>query len=188
MIGSLLYSVIPFNRRTTTSETVLHTFTDAMNVLSGEIGRLILDAELQHANLDSLEVDLGVIHEIISREDHSISSAKSELLSALWTKLGGNRRTLRGYNEHLVLLGTLGEYRKKALSHVVLALQALRTLSDDMDDLRERVSTPELAGSRIPVEVHMKSLRAGMDRLKQSRIRAREQEEEMIGRALGPGL
>lgn len=156
-----------------------------MNVLSLAIARLILDAELQLSNLDQLEEDLHVIYEVISREDASISSARSDLLSELWTKLGGNRRALRGHNDNLTLLQGLGQYRKKALNQVTMALQALRTLSDDMEDLRERVASPELVKSRIPVEVHMKSIRGGIERLKESRVRARDQEEQAIERLLG---
>lgn len=155
-----------------------------MSVLSSSIQRLILEAEAELANLDKLEQDLFVIHEVISREDASLSFAKSELLSELWTKLGGNRRALQSYNDNLLLLKDLGLYRKKALAQVMMALQALRTLSDDMEDLRERVANPELVESKIPAEVHLKSIKGGIERLKESRVRAKGQDEAALSKIL----
>lgn len=183
-----LKSLMPWSSKANTNEIVTKTFTDAMNVLSSSMRRLIVEAEVSMTNLDKLEERLSTLHELVSREDASISSAKSELLSELWTKLGGNRHTLRGYNEHLFLLKYLGSYRKKALVHVVAALQALQAMSEDMEDLRERVAAPELVGERIPVEVHMRSIKGGLERLKEGRIKAKEREEEAVRRVLEIGL
>ena len=128
---------------------------------------------------------LFTLHEIVSRENASISAAKEELLAELWTILGGNKRKLRGMDGHLFLLRHIGEYRTRAAAHVAAALQALIGMSEDMEDLRERVAAPELIGDRIPVEVHMKSIRAGLDRLQADRTRAREREEEAVKKILG---
>lgn len=182
---SILRSLIPFSYGPSTDEVVLRTFVEAMSVLSTTIGRLIVEAEVQLANLEKLEERLSVLHELVSREDSTISSAKSELLAELWTKLGRNQRKLQGFDDHLRLLRGLGEYRKQALAHVVSALQTLRALSDDMEDMRERVAEPELAGSHIPVKVHLNSIQLGLQRLKDSRVKAREREEEAIKRVLG---
>ncbi|KAJ4477355.1 hypothetical protein J3R30DRAFT_3291495, partial [Lentinula aciculospora] len=182
---SILYSLIPFYTAPSTQEIVVRTFMETMSVLSTTIERLILEAEIQLAGLERLEERLSVLHELVSREDSSIASAKSELLSNLWTTLGWNKRTLKSYDDHLKLLNGLGEYRKQALTHVVSVLQTLRALSDDMEDMRERVSEPELAGSHIPVQVHMNSIRIGLQRLKDSRVKAREREEEAVKRVLG---
>lgn len=150
--------------------------------------RLIVEAEISLTNLNNLEERLSTLHELVSREDSSLTTAKSELLAALWTKLGGNRGTLRGYDDHLLLLKNLGDYRKRALVHVVTALQTLQAMSEDMEDLRERVAAPELAGSSIPVEVHMRSIQVGLERLKEGRLKAKEREEEAIKRVLAVGV
>jgi hypothetical protein len=163
-------------------EVVTKTFIETMNVLSASIQRLILEAEFSLANLNNLEERLSTLHELVLREDSSISFTKSELLSELWTKLGGNRRELRGFDEHLVLLRNLGGYRKRALVHVVVALQTLQALSEDMEDLRERVAAPELTSGHISVEVHMKSIRSGLERLREGRIQGRMMEEQALRR------
>lgn len=180
-------ALLPWSKTSRVSDIVTKTFTESMNVVAASMERLILEAEVNLANLDKLEADLSVLYEIVSREDSSLTSAKSELLSELWTKVGGNRKKLRGYDDHIRLLQNLGGYRKKALVHVVAALQTLRAMSDDMEDLRERVAAPELAGSKIPVEVHMRSIRSGVERLKEGRIKAKKIEEEAVRRVLAVG-
>ncbi|KAF9068971.1 hypothetical protein BDP27DRAFT_1326218 [Rhodocollybia butyracea] len=182
---SVIQYLNPFRSAPSTNEIVLRTFVEAMGVLSSTVERLIVEAEVQLANLEKLEERLSLLHELVSREDSSISGAKADLLAELWTKLGGNKRTLKGYDDHLTLLRGLSEYRKQALAHVVSALQTLRALSDDMEDMRERVSEPELAGSHIPVEVHMNSIQLGLRRLKDSRVKAQEREQEAIKKVLG---
>jgi hypothetical protein len=158
---------------------VTETFEEAMNVLSINMQRLIMEAETNLVNLNELEERLTTIHELVSREDSSLSSARSELLADLWTRAGGNRKTLRRYNRDLLMLKDLGEYRQQALVHVVTALQMLHSMSGEMEDLRERVAIPSLVGSRIPVEVHMRSIESGLERLKEGRIRAKTFREDM---------
>jgi len=94
--ASTYLKVLPFLSTTKpTEDVVTQTFTEAMNVLSYSMQRLIIEAQVNISNLDKLEERLGTIHEPVSREDSSISSAKSELLSELWSKFGGNRKALR---------------------------------------------------------------------------------------------
>ncbi len=147
--------------------------------------RLALEAEVSISELNTLEEHLKSIHEIVSREDSSIKAAKDELLAQLWTALGGNRKDLKGMNNHLTLLRGVGRYRNRALAHVVTAQQTLETMAEEMEELRERVAAPELVGNAIPVEVHMKSIRSGLERLKERRIGAKHLEEQIQNRILG---
>ncbi|KAG6857389.1 hypothetical protein H0H87_004751 [Tephrocybe sp. NHM501043] len=180
-----MYGLIPWSAQKPVNDVVINTFSEAMGVLSSSMERLILEAETNLVNLERLEERLSTLHEIVSREDISISGAKYELLAELWTKLGGNRKKLRNFEEHLFLLKNLGSYRKKALAHVVAALQTLNAMSSDMEDIRERVAAPELMGPKIPIEVHMKSIKTGLERLKEGRVRAKKLEEDTIRRVLG---
>ncbi|KAI0044174.1 hypothetical protein FA95DRAFT_1562541 [Auriscalpium vulgare] len=183
-----LRSIWPFSPdKAATKAVVTETFNDAMNALSANMRRLVLEAEVSLADLDRLEERLGSLHEIVSREDSTLSSEQADLLANLWTILGGNRKELRGFENHRDLLKNIGSYRKRALAHVVAALQTLQGMSEDMEDLRERVAAPELVGERIPVEVHMKSIRSGLDRLQERRIKAQERQEEIVSRVMGIG-
>lgn len=163
----------------------MQTFTEAMDTLSTNMQRLVLEAEVSISDLNKLEEHLKSIHEIVSREDTSISGAKEELLAQLWTKLGGNRKELDEIGGHLALLKGVGGYRDRALAHVVAALHMLETMAEDMEELRERVAAPRLVGETVPIDVHMKSLRSGLERLKGRRAGSRKMEEEIVRRIMG---
>ena len=78
------------------------------------------------------------------------------------------------FANNLQLLKELGGYREAALARVAAALQALQTLSADMEELRERASAPELTGGDIPLEVHARAIRSGVERLNDGRLRAKQ--------------
>jgi hypothetical protein len=156
-----------------------------MNTLSANMRRLVLEAEVSISDLNKLEEHLKFIHALVSREDSSVSAARNELLAQLWTIIGGNRDELKGIDEHLALLKGVSGYRDRALAHVVAALQMLERMADDMEELRERVAAPELVGDAIPIEVHMKSLKSGLERLKERRTGAKQLEEQIVNRILG---
>lgn len=160
----------------------------AMESLSNVMERLVLEAEASHASLERLEYILSSLHEIVLREDTSIQLSKSEVLSELWTKLGGNNRKLQGIDRHSFLLKGVGGYRNRALVHVVSTLQTLGALAADMDELRSRVAAPDIVQDKVPVEVHMSSIKVGLERLKEGQVRARKREEEMTQRVLEIGV
>jgi hypothetical protein len=181
-----LLALVPFQpqQNKLAKEVATQTFTQCMSLLSSSMQRLIIEAQISLSNLDKLEERLSALHEYVLREDSSLSSAKSELLSELWTKLGGNKRQLRGYESHLFLLQNLSVYRKRALVHIVAALNMLEGMNEDMEDLRERVAIPEIVGGSIPVEVHIRSIRSGLERLKAGRVKAEEREHVAVRMAL----
>ena len=57
---------------------------------------------------------------------------------------------------------------------VVSSLYTLRELSEDIENLRERVAEPDLIGSQVPVVVHIESIKAGLGRLQEGRIKSKE--------------
>jgi hypothetical protein len=177
----------PFSSSLTTNEIITEKFTDSLNVLASELTRLIIEAEINIANLDELEVKLGVFYDTMMEEDRSLKSAKSELLATLWTKLGGNKRHIRNMDDHMSLLKNMGLYRKKALAHIVVALQTLNGLSAEMEELKDRVAAPEVVGSKIPVQVHIKSIEEGLERLKEEKLKAKERREELFEKVLIDG-
>jgi hypothetical protein len=183
-LSNSLRAFVPWAGPPPVRSVVLKTFNDAMTVLATQMNRLVLEAESSITALDALEARLTTLHELAAREGRSFNEAREDLLADLWTKLGGNRRALRGVDRELRLLSHVGEYRKQALAHVVGALSTLQGMSADMEELRERVAAPEIVGERIPVEVHMKSIRAGLERLREGRLRAKEVEEAAVRKVL----
>ncbi|KAF8058554.1 hypothetical protein FPV67DRAFT_1428064 [Lyophyllum atratum] len=180
-----MYGLAPWVNLNPTHDVLIRTFGEAMRVFSVSLQRLVMEAEVNLANLQKLEERLLVLHEVVTREDSTMSYARSELLAELWTKLGGNKRRLHNFDDHLILLKNLGLYRKRALAHVVAALQSLTVMSSDMEEMRERVAAPALMGSKILIEVHMKSIKTGIERLREGKVRVRRLEGSTVRRILG---
>jgi hypothetical protein len=185
--GFLSFDMIPWVEQRKT-KVVAATFKDAMDSLSSQVERLIIEAEANIENLNDLEERLNALHELVSREVKTIGSDREELLALLWTMLGGNRRELKNFNKNLAILKNVGMYRNQARMHVTATLQTLQSLSEDLEEMRERVTTPGLVGDRIPLEVQMKSIQFGLDRLKENRMRARRTHEAAIQAVSGLGL
>ena len=183
---SRLYAaLVPWNsHKKFIDQVVAETFGNAMNVLSIEMERLIIEAEANLMALDALEERLKTLRDIILREDLTLSSEKADLLADLWTILGFNRKEIQNFDQSLLLLKELKTYRQQALDRVVTALHALQIMSADMEDIRESVARPAIAGSTIPVEVHIKSIQFGLERLREGRVRAKELDEAAIRRVL----
>ncbi|KAF9238515.1 hypothetical protein BU15DRAFT_47606 [Melanogaster broomeanus] len=185
----ILQAISPFKLGPTADEIILSAFTVAMDQSEATIAKLIVEADQSRQNLDQMDVDIMALHEMIIRENKPISEEREELLGELWTKLGGNKKTVREYGDRKQLLDDLGKYRGEALAHVTAALQTLRSMSDELDVLRDRVAAPALVDGKLPLHVHIESIKNGLERLKEGRMRSRGGEigEDMVGRALGTG-
>lgn len=79
------------------------------------------------------------------------------------------------FASHHTLLRSITAYRSKALHHVGSSLVQLQQMQTDLEDLRDRVAEPALladAGKQvqdIPLEVHIESIRKGLERLNTGR-------------------
>ena len=171
---SLAARVLPFffSNTNPTEEAVLDTFLASMDNIANHMARLRDEAETSMGNLLRLEEHLRSLHEETHRDNKDLTAAQEDVLAELWTWLGGNKNKLRKMNLNLDLLENIEKNRKKALAHVVSTLQTLHTLDADMEELRTKVAAPVVVGDRIPVEVHIKSIKAGVDRLKAGQVRA----------------
>ncbi|KAI6146934.1 hypothetical protein EDD17DRAFT_92233 [Pisolithus thermaeus] len=180
-----LQAIIPIKIGRTTDEIIQGAFALAMDQSEQSIARLIVEAEVSRQNLDQLEVDIASLHDMITHENTHMRTEKDQVLDKLWTKLGGNKQKLREVDNRLALLNDLGDYRKQARAHVIAALQTLHAMSDDLEDLRERVAAPGIVGGEVPIQVHIESIKNGLERLKEGRRRAREIRGETWKRVFG---
>ena len=180
-----MQALIPFapTPEETRQTAVTKAFAGAMSTLSSNMEHLQLEAQMSLMKLDRLEARLGTLHELVKTEDAFLDDLRDEILAQLWTKLGGNRRELRGNDKRRTLLAGIGAYRQKALAHVVATLQALQGYAEDMEVLRGRVATPSLA-ENIPLDVHVRSIGAGLRRLQDRSIRADARRDELTSAAL----
>ncbi|KAH9025501.1 hypothetical protein EDB85DRAFT_215428 [Lactarius pseudohatsudake] len=161
-------------------EVDVRTFVEVMDTLSAPMQRLVLEAKASISDLNKLEEHLTSIHEIVFREDGSISAARGEHLAQLSTVLGDDREELDKMDEDRALLKSIDGYRDRALAHVVAALHMLETMAEEMEKLRERVAAPQLAGETIPIHVDTRNLGDGMERLKRRRAKKLEEMRERI--------
>ena len=182
---SAISYIWPYYDDSKTKELVSRSFSEAMTVLSNHVERVVLEAQQSLINLDRLDEHLITLHEIIHRENSSAIADKEELLASLWTQLGRNKQKIRGLDGHLYLLQNLGDYRMRAKAHVIAALHTLESISEDMEELREQVSAPGLVGDTVPVEVHLNSIKSGLDRLTQKRHTAQIRGEEAMQSIIG---
>jgi len=174
--------------RTNTETVVLRSFEDAMDTLAKETHRALLEASASAANLERLQEHLLTIHEICAREGVALSEAQAELLSELWTILGGNRSARRKNTMHLTLLKEIGRYRKEALAHVIVTRDALQAVAADVEELREHAAAPAIVGERVPAQVLIQSIGNGIERLKEGRKRVSERQQALMDRLLAsPG-
>ena len=166
-------------------EVLLDAFRSSLDVHAAELAKIVLELTAASANLEQLDERLGVLHELCARENIAVSAARDALLSELWTILGGNRRRVRTADAHLGLLRDVGQYRRRAAAHIAAASQTVDAMAEEIEELRARVAAPELTEDRIPIEVHMKSIRSGMERIQEQRAKAKEREEQLMNRILG---
>jgi hypothetical protein len=179
----------PFQPVHLTEGKLLDQYIEHTRIVSGEIEALVIEAQALLGVLQNLEDRLEVIHGIAYRDDMHAQLSKDEILSQLWTLLGGNRAALGKYNKQLGLLRQVGEYRKTAWAHVSGTILKLQAMGAELEELRERVGSAEVLRYRadIPLAVHLESIRLGVERLERGREAARELEKHHLHRVLDRG-
>lgn len=179
----------PFQPVKFTESILLDQYIQHTHVVEEEINKLIAEAQALLLVLNNLEDRLEVIHGIATREDMHAKALKDEILSELWTMVGGNRGKLNKMDRQLNLLQQVGIYRKNAYAHVSGTIIRLQAMGAGLEDLRERVGSPELLRDRIdiPLSVHLENIQKGVERLEEGRQNARKLEDEHIRRTLERG-
>lgn len=154
-----------------------------------ELHKLISEAQALLGVLTNLDDRLDVIHGISTRDGMHANAMKEEVLSQLWSMVGGNRSKIKNMDRQLALLGQVGVYRKNAMAHVSGTIIKLQAMSSGLEDLRERVGAPELLRDRgdIPLSVHIENIQLGVERLEEGRREARRVEDEHVRKTLERG-
>lgn len=179
----------PFQPLKFTEDTLLNQYVQYTRVVEQEIQRLIDEAQALLRVLQNLEDRLDVIHGIAVRDDLHAQSSRAEVLSHLWTTVGGNRNELRKFNSQLRLLGQVNTYRQSAIAHVSGTMIKLQGMGAELEELRERVGGVELlGGSRgVPLSVHIENIELGVERLENGRNSAKRVENEQWRKTLERG-
>lgn len=179
----------PFQPIKFTESILLDQYIQHTRIVEEEINKLIAEAQALLMVLTNLEDRLDVIHGIATRDDMHTKALKEEILAELWTMVGGNRGKLNKMDKQLGLLHQVGVYRKNAYAHVSGTIIRLQAMGAGLEDLRERVGSPELLRDRldIPLSVHIENIQKGVERLEESRQNARKLEDQHIRQTLERG-
>lgn len=176
----------PFQAVKWSENILLDQYIQHTRIVEEQIGRLIAEAQALLMVLDNLDNRLEVIYDISSRESGHAKAMKEEILSELWTMVGGNRGKINKMNRQMSLLTQVGIYRKIAFAHVSGTIIRLQGIGAGLEDLRERVGAPELLRDRseIPLSAHIENIQRGVERLEEVRCNARKLENEQIKQTL----
>ena len=176
----------PFQPLKFTENTVLEQYIRHTRVVEEEINRLVSEAQALLQVLQNLEDRLDVIHGIAVHDNIHVEGSKAELLSQLWTTLGGNRSQLGKFESQLALLRQVDVYRRTAIAHVTGTIVRLQGMGTELEELRERVGGVELLGAKgaVPLSVHIENIELGVERLERGRRGARELENQETNRHL----
>jgi len=162
-----------------TDRALERTFEEVMSLQSTELERLVTKALFIKGHLDELQEKLRVMHRIVTHENRDLTIAERELLSTLWSWLGGNVSDKKRFETNFVLLDQLENYHQQARDRVTAAILSLNDMRYHMKEVKKTVGAPSIAGPKIPLEVQMKSIQDAIDRLEQSTIAAQQQRIRM---------
>ena len=150
-----------------------------------QIVSLISEAQALLGILENLDGRLDVIAGITTRDGLKAEENRDELFAYLWTKLGGNRSSVKKIDQQIQLLRDVGSYRRIAWAHVTNTIVKLQAIRDNLEDLRERVAMPETIGAdKVPLEVHIDAINLGIQRLEEQRDTSRKLEADTYQRVL----
>ena len=166
----------PFQPRKFTKNALTDQYIKHTRVIEDEIHRLVAEAHSLLAVLTNLEDRLDVIHGIAVRDDSHTQTSREEVLSQLWTKLGGNGRQMAKFDSELRLLSQVNVYRQTAIAQVSGTIVKLQAMGSELEELRERVGKVELLDGMgvggVPLSVHIENIELGVERLEEGRERA----------------
>ena len=166
--------------RPTADIAVLESFAEVMFVQSTEIEDLVVKCTNILGQLGGLQEALKTINGIIIRENKSFTADEEKLLSKLWSKLGGNIGDKKMFKENLLLLEGLANYHETASKQVQEALVVLRKMRHQSKEVQKNLAAPAIAGSKIPPQVHMRSIQSAMGRLQKSTLTAKDDAKRVI--------
>ncbi|KAL9115547.1 MAG: hypothetical protein Q9187_007298 [Circinaria calcarea] len=179
----------PFQPVKFTEDKLLDQYIRHTGYVEEEITRLLGEAQSLLSTLQNLEDRLDIIHGISEKDNSSVKGSRDEVLTKLWSKLGGNGKRLGRYQRDLDLLEKVGQYRRLAWAHVTGTILKLQAMGSELEGLRERVGSAELLGDRahVPLSVHIKNIQLGVERLEAGRAHARQVENDYRRRLLDQG-
>ena len=178
----------PFKPIKFTESRLLDQYIQHSYIVSGEIEKLIEEAQALLSVLQNLEDRLDVMSEVSTRDNIQVQGSKDEVLREIWSYIGLNNAKLGKHDHQLKLLGMVSGYRKAALNHVTNVLLHLQSMGAELEELRDRVASPAVlkdAGvQHVPLSVHIENIQLGVERLEAGREQAKELQQKQNRKVL----
>ncbi len=146
-------------------KTILKIFSESMDMLSQMTEILILKTQIQLKDLEDTERNRIIVHDFIVQAE----LGRHDRNTLIWGYL---------HACGLEILKFVGDYLQPATQYVSSALNTLHEMSGNITALRERVAKSAPYGSYIPPEVHMNSIKKGLEALEASTRKASERKRD----------
>ncbi|KAK7520659.1 hypothetical protein IWZ03DRAFT_373518 [Phyllosticta citriasiana] len=215
ILSTLLSPILGPYSADTAHRVLLEQYTRHTAVIESQIATLIGQAQALLSLLDDLDANLDRIHDVTARDELTARATRDELLSDIWTLLGGRRADRARNARQLRLLDDVSRYRRSARAHVAAVILKLQAIGSELESLRERVAAPETAGgaaaagaagvdaddifdaglgvdakgspAAFAITLHIENIQRGVERLERQRREHSEESIRAIDRVHGIG-
>lgn len=147
-----------------------------------QIKNLLSEADDLLNLLRNLDYRLDDIERVIVSEEKKVMISKKEVMSQLWTILGGNRMERDRTEVELNLLAEVRLQQKNAIVHVSGAMLLLQRIEREIKELQNRVldSTPQLHQSQVPLSDHIAIIQSALERLGLEAVRSKSFKRKLV--------
>jgi hypothetical protein len=134
-----------------------------------QLDPIIRAAEKSLADLEDLLARVDTMHEIFKTEGVAVSGNNADLFVDLWILLDASRKKAKTFEANLPLLKGLVKHWDDARWHTRRALDTVLSMQADVARLTmDRTLNQRTRNGSIPVDLHIESLRKGIERLEMS--------------------
>ncbi|KAI0259899.1 hypothetical protein BC834DRAFT_832729 [Gloeopeniophorella convolvens] len=176
----------PLSNEVTHKGPTMRTFTDLISSLSMKVERLSLGLRDSLEEIARMEDRHASIVEMIQSDAALGAGDEADVLSDLWTVLGGDRLDPKIAQQTRARLQDVSQHEFDARAYMASAGRAVDAASKQLRDLCEHVSTPPSISEIISTESHVKSIKDSLERLSDRRARVvKRRLESSADRVLG---
>jgi hypothetical protein len=151
------------------SALLTQTYKEAVDLHMIQLNPVVTAAEKAFADLEDLLARVDTMLDIFKNEGVAVSGNRADLLVDLWILLGASRKKTESFDANLLLLKGLVTHWDDARWHTRRALDTVLSIQADVARLTvDRTLNQNTRNGSIPVDLHIESLRKGMERLETS--------------------
>lgn len=172
----------------TLKERIFNQYISHIDDNQGQITKLLKQGQDLENLLQSLDGHLVNIHLTVLKDGMTIGDKHEELLAAMWTKLGGNKRNKKENENSIALLNNINHFRKDAVDRIGHIGIELKNIMAELDNLKEGISAPILAGYKeeVPLQNYIELVRNSEERLRWKARAHRDQKQAHLNAYRNP--